>query len=207
MEVLFLDTTEKEGEDNLLYHYVHNADSVGCFSAFSSGSNFDTSHWVDLRGVLAAAVGATTSLCGEALRFARFGEPSNGSTGTVGFVNIYEVLYALVFSSTDLPESIVQYYTRSSCDLLLSLFGYPGAKFNRWCRRDGCSINTATLSTQLDAVFKGIFSVIQLDLSFGSSLHFVFDGRVPAVNYPLETMAKLAVLDVPFSEPTTSTST
>ncbi|OWZ12514.1 hypothetical protein PHMEG_00014314 [Phytophthora megakarya] len=201
MEVLLLDTTEKEGEDNLLYHYVHSTDNVGCFSTLSSNSK--TTPWVDLRGVLAAAVGATTSLCGESLRFARFGG-SSGSSGIVGFVNIYEVLYALAFTSTDLPESIVQYYTRSSCDLLLSLFGYPNAKLYLWRRQAGGSISTSTLNTKLDSVFKGIFTIIQHDLSFGSSLHFAFDGRVPAVNYPLETMAKLAVLDVPFSEPTTS---
>lgn len=112
MEVLLLDTTEKEGEDNTLYHYVHSSPGVGCFSTSSPGSRPDTTRWLDLRGVLAAAVGATTSLCGEPLRFARFGnDDTNGFSGIVGFVNIYEVLYALVFSSTDLPTSIVQVQT------------------------------------------------------------------------------------------------
>ncbi|KAG7388028.1 hypothetical protein PHYPSEUDO_013280 [Phytophthora pseudosyringae] len=208
MEVLLLDTTEKEGEDNTLYHFVQSKDSVGCFSTSSPGLRTGSTQWLDLRGVLAAAVGATTSLCGESLQFARFGGgDTNGSTGIVGFVNMYEVLYALVFSSTDLPESIVQYYTRSSCDLLLSVLGYPDAKLNLWRRQDGCSISTAALSAQLDAVFKGIFSIIQHDLTFGSSLHFAFDGRVPAVNYPLETMATLAVLDMPLGDTTTPTQT
>ncbi|KAG6942922.1 hypothetical protein JG687_00018786 [Phytophthora cactorum] len=106
MEVLLLDTTEKEGEDNTLYHYVHCKQGVGCFSTSSTALKTGTTQWLDLRGVLAAAVGATTSLCGESLQCARFG--TGDSTGIVGFVNIYEVLYALVFSSTDVPESIVQ---------------------------------------------------------------------------------------------------
>ncbi|KAL3670424.1 hypothetical protein V7S43_004743 [Phytophthora oleae] len=196
MEVLLLDTTEKEGEDNLLYHYVHSERGVGSFSTGSLSSK--STHWLDLRGVLAAAVGATTSLCGESLRFARFGDGyTNGSTGIVGFVNIYEVLYALAIAS-DIPEAIIQYYTRSSCDLLLSFFGYPDAKLSQWRRQNGCSISSSALTAKLDAFFKGIFSVIHKDLSFGSSLHFAFDGHVPAVNYPLETMAKLAVLDMPF---------
>ncbi|KAE8909251.1 hypothetical protein PF005_g8084 [Phytophthora fragariae] len=203
MEVLLLDTTEKEGEDNTLYHYVHNSDTAGCFSTPSRTS---TAHWLDLRGVLAAAVGATTSLCGEHLKFARFGGGnSSASTGIVGFVNIYEMLYAFVFTSSDLPESIVQYYTRSSCDLLLSLLGYPDAKLGQWRRREGSSISTGTLSVQLDTIFRGICSIIQEDLSFGSHLHFVFDGRVLAVNYPLETLAKLAVLDAPFGDTASST--
>ncbi|ETO72098.1 hypothetical protein F444_11676, partial [Phytophthora nicotianae P1976] len=203
MEVLLLDTTEKEGEDNTLYHYVHCQDGVGCFSPSTTPVEAKTRQWLDLRGVLAAAVGATTSLCGESLQFARFG--MGDSTGIVGFVNMYEVLYALVFSCADLPDSVVQYYTRSSCDLVLSLFGYPAAKLNQWRRRDGGSISTTALNAELDAVFKGIFSIIQHDLSFGSNLHFAFDGRVPAVNYPLETMAKLAVLDMPFGDTTTPT--
>ncbi|KAL4155648.1 hypothetical protein PRNP1_007756 [Phytophthora ramorum] len=208
MEVLLLDTTEKEGEDNTLYHYVHSSDRIRCFSISPQSSKTDTARWLDLRGVLAAAVGATTSLCGESLQFARFSSgDTNDSAGIVGFVNIYEVLYVLVFASTDLPTSIVQYYTRSSCDLLLSFFGYPDAKLDKWRRRDGCSISTATLSTQLDTIFRGIFSAIQNDLRFGSHLQFVFDGRVPAVNYPLETMAKLAVLDMPFGASTASTQT
>ncbi|KAF1793077.1 hypothetical protein GQ600_12970 [Phytophthora cactorum] len=159
MEVLLLDTTEKEGEDNTLYHYVHCKQGVGCFSTSSTALKTGTTQWLDLRGVLAAAVGATTSLCGESLQCARFG--TGDSTGIVGFVNIYEVLYALVFSSTDVPESIVQYYTRSSCDLVLSLFGYPDAKLNQWRRRDGGSVSTAALNADLDAVFKGVFSIIQ----------------------------------------------
>ncbi|KAG2767234.1 hypothetical protein PC129_g23182 [Phytophthora cactorum] len=203
MEVLLLDTTEKEGEDNTLYHYVHCKQGVGCFSTSSTALKTGTTQWLDLRGVLAAAVGATTSLCGESLQCARFG--TGDSTGIVGFVNIYEVLYALVFSSTDVPESIVQYYTRSSCDLVLSFFGYPDAKLNQWRRRDGGSVSTAALNADLDAVFKGVFSIIQQDLSFGSSLHFAFDGRVPAVNYPLEIMANLAVLDMPFGDTTVTT--
>ncbi|KAG1713357.1 hypothetical protein DVH05_001144 [Phytophthora capsici] len=200
MEVLLLDTTEKEGEDNLLYHYGHRARAVGCFSTCPSSSK--TPHWLDLRGVLAAAVGATASLCGESLRIARFGAGStNGSAGMVGFVDIYEVLYALVFA-VDIPESIVQYYTRSSCDLLLSFFGYPDAKLSQWRCQDGLSITTSTLRAKLDTFFQGILSVIDTDLSFGSSLQFGFEGRVPAVNYPLEMMAKLAILDVPLGDST-----
>ncbi|KAG1713385.1 hypothetical protein DVH05_001172 [Phytophthora capsici] len=38
------------------------------------------------------------------------------------------------------------------------------------------------------------------DSSFGSSLQFGFEGQVPAVNYPLEKMAKLAILDVPLGD-------
>ncbi|ETL36911.1 hypothetical protein L914_11126 [Phytophthora nicotianae] len=106
MEVLLLDTTEKEGEDNTLYHYVHCQDGVGCFSPSTTPVEAKTRQWLDLRGVLAAAVGATTSLCGESLQFARFG--MGDSTGIVGFVNMYEVLYALVFSCSDLPDSVVQ---------------------------------------------------------------------------------------------------
>ncbi|KAK1941505.1 hypothetical protein P3T76_007371 [Phytophthora citrophthora] len=202
MEVLLLDTTEKEGEDNLLYHYVYSTRTVGCFSTNSKNTD-----WLDLRGVLAAAVGATTSLCGELLRFARFGGGStNGSTGIVGFVNIYEVLYALIFAA-DIPESIIQfsmtqYYTRSSCDLLLGFFGYPDAKLSQWRRQEGFAISASTLKARLDTFFKGILSAIHRDLSFGSSLHFTFDGCVPAVNYPLETMTKLAILDVPLGEST-----
>jgi hypothetical protein len=107
MEVLLLDTTEQEGEDNTLYHYVHCNAAVGCFSPSRPGKN--AIRWLDLHGVLAAAVGATTSLCGEPLQFARFGGANtDGATGIVGFVNMYEVLYALVFSSTNLPTAIVQ---------------------------------------------------------------------------------------------------
>ncbi|GMF23198.1 unnamed protein product [Phytophthora lilii] len=108
MEVLLLDTTEKEGEDNILYHYVHASHDVGCFSTSSPNSKINTTRWLDLRGVLAAAVGATTSLCGEPLQCARFGDGgTNDCGGIVGFVNIYEVLYALVFCA-DIPEAIVQ---------------------------------------------------------------------------------------------------
>ncbi|KAG1713372.1 hypothetical protein DVH05_001159 [Phytophthora capsici] len=120
MEVLLLDTTEKEGEDNLLYHYGHSARAVGCFSTCPPNSK--NPHWLDLRGVLAAAVGATTSLCGESLRTARFGSGStDGSTGIGGFVDIYEVLYALVFT-VDIPESIVQFIATKE-DTSFELFG------------------------------------------------------------------------------------
>ncbi|KAG7397779.1 hypothetical protein PHYBOEH_000233 [Phytophthora boehmeriae] len=113
MEILLLDTTEKEGEDNTLYHYAQHASTssngVGRFSPSSAATGPDNTLWLDLRGVLAAAVGATTSLCGEPLRTAVFSRSdTDRSTGIAGFVNIYEVLYVLVFSNTDVPVSIIE---------------------------------------------------------------------------------------------------
>lgn len=109
MELLLLDTTEKEGEDNELYHY--------CFAPRSAAR----SAWRALRGVLAAAVGTTTSVCGEALQTAHFlssdafaaavnvGREDNGAGGVVGFVNLSEVLYVLAFpASASVPLSVVR---------------------------------------------------------------------------------------------------
>ncbi|TYZ62108.1 hypothetical protein PybrP1_000920 [[Pythium] brassicae (nom. inval.)] len=111
MEVLLLDTTEKEGEDNELYHY--------CSQHPSSASA-----WRGLRGVLAAAVGTTTSVCGEPLRSVRFvssnnfttndthridGSEADGGAGVAGFVNLAEVLFVLVFpAAASVPLSVVR---------------------------------------------------------------------------------------------------
>ncbi|RLN47256.1 hypothetical protein BBJ28_00002351 [Nothophytophthora sp. Chile5] len=165
MEVLLLATTEKEGEDNLLYHYEQTASASGNGTGvFSSRgpSGVGSTTWQDLRGVLAAAVGATTSLCGEPLRSAHFGrDAAGGPTGVASFVDLYEVLYVLVFPATDLPNAIVQYYTRSSCDLLLSFFGYPDAKLSNWRRQTKGLSSVSTLTAQLDAVFRAIFAIIE----------------------------------------------
>ncbi|RLN87177.1 hypothetical protein BBJ28_00002830 [Nothophytophthora sp. Chile5] len=165
MEVLLLATTEKEGEDNLLYHYEQTASASGSGTdVFSSRgpSGAGPTTWQDLRGVLAAAVGATTSLCGESLRSAHFGrDAAGGPTGVASFVDLYEVLYVLVFPATDLPTAIIQYYTRSSCDLLLGFFGYPDAKLSNWRRQTKGLSGVSTLTAQLDAVFRAIFAIIE----------------------------------------------
>lgn len=117
MELLLLDTTEKEGEDNKLYHCQRYQSQAAPSSISTTGAQ-PTSSWRELRGVLAAAVGATSSVCGEPLQCAHF--RSNGSTagddttGVVGFVNLYEVLYVLVFPRTvNVPNTIAQ--VRTEC--------------------------------------------------------------------------------------------
>lgn len=108
MELLLLDTTEKEGEDNKLYHYVHHP-KLQHVPALKKPKP-KSSSWLDLRGVLAAAVGTTTSVCGEPLQCARFRHTASAAeeTGVAGFVNLYEVLYVLIFPVCKAPMPIVQ---------------------------------------------------------------------------------------------------
>lgn len=120
MELLLLDTTEREGEDNKLYHFC-TPPSAG------SGGKRATPTWRGLRGVLAAAVGTTATVCGESLQCAHFTTTttaastqgsSSASCGAsersdvTGFVNLYQVLYVLVFPATaKVPIGVVQVRT------------------------------------------------------------------------------------------------
>lgn len=130
MELLLLDTTEKEGEDNKLYHYQQHQQSAASTTTSSQYS------WRELRGVLAAAVGTTSSVCGEPLQCAHF-RPNASSVPTdknstvgdddavVGFVNLCEVLYVLVFPpALDVPNAIAQVQTAdlSICFVDISLW-------------------------------------------------------------------------------------
>lgn len=96
MEILLLDTTEKEGDDNMLYHYSEQAPL-----------RQDEPVWLSLRGVLAAAMGATSSFCGEPLQAAHF-RVGKDRDRVVGFANLYEVLYILVFPRSVPSTEIVQ---------------------------------------------------------------------------------------------------
>lgn len=113
MELLLLDTTENEGEDNNLYHYQQRPPSASSSTTIPSRSAPTSSSWRELRGVLAAAVGTTSSVCGEPLQCAHFrsngSSRGDGAAGVVGFVNLDEVLYVLVFPlAVNIPNVIVQ---------------------------------------------------------------------------------------------------
>lgn len=99
MEILLLDTTEKEGDDNMLFHYSQQATLPSLRQ--------DEPVWLSLRGVLAAAMGATTSFCGEPLQTAHF-RVGGDLERVVGFANLYEVLYILVFPKSVPSIEIVQ---------------------------------------------------------------------------------------------------
>ncbi|DBA02992.1 TPA: hypothetical protein N0F65_003180 [Lagenidium giganteum] len=98
MQVLLLDTTEKEGEDNKLYHYCASTIRDGAHSKQTSGA------WLELRGVLAAAVGATTAICGEELQSAVL---RVGQVGHVGIINLDAVVFVLVLD-VSVPVQIVE---------------------------------------------------------------------------------------------------
>lgn len=61
---------------------------------------------LSLRGVSAAAVDITTSMCGELIQFARLG--IGAAFEILSFPHNHDVLYVLVSPCTDLPESMVQ---------------------------------------------------------------------------------------------------
>jgi hypothetical protein len=116
MEVLLLDTTQSEGEDNRLYHYVH------ATTATHGATTKASSAWLELRGVLAAAVGAMTSVCGEPLQCAHFqygrgygGHAARESGGVAGVTNLYEVLFVLVFPMCEVLTPIVQVLWTHRC--------------------------------------------------------------------------------------------
>jgi hypothetical protein len=94
MEVLLLDTLEKEGEDNKLFHVCEQG----------------LSRWSELRGVFAAAMGTMKSVAGEPLVVAQFvGDQDAASNPTVvGFVDLNEVLFVMVFVECALPQKIIE---------------------------------------------------------------------------------------------------
>ncbi|TMW64590.1 hypothetical protein Poli38472_011470 [Pythium oligandrum] len=178
MEVWLLSTTEKEGEDNALYHRA---------------SSSHPTRWSELRGVLAAAMGTMSTFAGEPLVSAHF-SIEDRENAIVGYVNLYEVLFVMVFDGKEaLPARIVEYYTRSTCELLVSVMGYPDHNLGRWEQRTKGNFQ---LRRQLDSFFVGVFQCIERDLQWGTHLQGAFDGSVPAVMYHLEDLARLSAFQV-----------
>ncbi|GLD96859.1 hypothetical protein PINS_up005542 [Pythium insidiosum] len=158
-------------------------------------------------------MGATQTIMGEPLAAAHFLLPpqqalqgSSADTGSqeivVAYVNLYEVLFALVLDGVALPASIVEYYCVNTCTLLVSLFGYPGQKLEGWksrvtsLRRDKDRWND-----RLDQILSTCSARIRKDLRFETHLQFVLHGVVPANSYPLDVLARLSAFQV--IDPTT----
>ncbi|KAJ0402973.1 hypothetical protein P43SY_009230 [Pythium insidiosum] len=182
IEVLLLDTTEKEGEDNLLYHFATDAAGAGAGAGRSAAPR--PTRWRELRGVLAAVMGATQTIMGEPLATAHFRVPlpprqqhpdvaAGFQETVVAYVNLYEVLFAFVLDGTALPASVVEYYCVQACTLLVSLLGYPGQKLEGW---------QSQIMTGTD---------LAPDLRFETHLQFAFDGVVPATTYSLDVLLHL----------------
>ncbi|KAJ0404381.1 hypothetical protein ATCC90586_003124 [Pythium insidiosum] len=192
IEVLLLDTTEKEGEDNLLYHFAIDAAGAGAGAGRSAAPR--PTRWRELRGVLAAVMGATQTIMGEPLATAHFRVPlpprqqhPEAAVGfqetVVAYVNLYEVLFAFVLDGVALPASVVEYYCVQACTLLVSLLGYPGQKLEGW---------QSQIMTGTD---------LAPDLRFETHLQFAFDGVVPVTTYSLDVLARLSAFQV--IDPTT----
>jgi hypothetical protein len=98
MEVLLLDTTQKESEDNFIYHYA--------FENVKENS-FTSNRLIKIRGALATAARTCTTLCDEEITLLHLKNEQKQKDYTIGYIDLKETLFLMIFPSK-IPHNIIQ---------------------------------------------------------------------------------------------------